>query len=184
MTIEEIVKLRTALKAGGSVPVRVMMNNTYTIIDESNPAQFTKWDDTNGVLYSFRLVDQQSDIYPGNNPKYISVFAVDYEYIEAMEVAMFPLADIDKLFATIEATGATMADEFKTRIKTTFENLLDTNRAELTREEINKLTGASLDTSDDYYAGRFNQNFKETRMMAEHNAYVDQLKKEEESKKD
>jgi hypothetical protein len=181
MTIDEVVSLRGVLKAGKNLPVRVMVNNSFVIIDESNPSQFTKWDDDNGILYSFRLVDMQGDISPSNTQKAISMYICKYEYIEALELPFLPLSNIDDVFTEMEKVGTTMSDEFKTRIKTTYETLLRTDMADLRHRDFNKLTGSNLDTTDEYYNGRFKQPFKETRMMASRNEYVDSLKSKEDS---
>ena len=53
----QVIKLRDELKCGKNLPVRVLINNSFTIIDESHHLQFTKWDDTNGILYSLRLIN-------------------------------------------------------------------------------------------------------------------------------
>lgn len=179
MEINEVILMRDTLKAGKNIPVRVLMDNTHTIIDESNPSQFTKWDDDNGLLYSFRLVDMQGDTCPSNVQKAISVFVVHYASIQAMELPVLPLSGIDTIFSSMEATGVTMSDEFKKRIKDTFTMMLETGRAVMTHEDLNKVSGSNLDTSDDYYAGRYKQPFKETRLMASRNAYVDSLKEAE-----
>lgn len=179
MEINEVILMRDTLKAGKNIPVRVLLDNLHTVIDESNPSQFTKWDDDNGILYSFRLVDMQGDTCPSNVQNAISVFAVHYASIQAMELPVLPYSGIDTIFSSMEATGVTMSDNFKKRIKDTFAMMLETGRAVMTHEDFNKVSGSNLDTSDDYYAGRYKQPFKETRLMASRNEYVDSLKEAE-----
>lgn len=79
LTKEEIIRLRNTLKCGKNIPLRILSNNSFFIIDESNVLQFTKWDDTNEVLYSFRMVNPNADITPSNRQQLISVIAVPYD---------------------------------------------------------------------------------------------------------
>ena len=52
MDKDKVIKLRDALKADKNLPLRILIDNGFTTIDESYHLQFTKWDDTNGILYT------------------------------------------------------------------------------------------------------------------------------------
>lgn len=178
MEPDKVIRMRNALKAGMNLPVKVLINNTYTIIDEGAVGQFTKWDDENGILYSYRLTDMQSDTSPSNVSQTVSLVAIEYNAVEGMEVSALPYKYLSKSIDSLTSQGATIADEFKNRIISVFGQLLRTDMYDLTHEDINKIVGYdALNTNDDYYAGRFKESFQETRPMDERNKYVDSLNK-------
>ena len=50
----DVIKLRDILRKTGdnnNTPLRVYIDNSFIIIDESNKFEFTKWDDDNGILF-------------------------------------------------------------------------------------------------------------------------------------
>ena len=175
MEIKEVVLLRDTIRCGKNLPVRVCIDNCFTIIDESNPTQFTIWDDENGILYSFRLVDVQGDTSPSNKQQAVSLFAVNYTSIQAIEVPLLPVDDIATAITNIRNTGKAVSKEFEERIIKSYKGLLSGNLVDLTHEDINRLTGSNLNTADDYFAGRFTQSFKETLPTHDRNKYVDEL---------
>ena len=176
---EVVISMRTALKAGHNLPLLVFGDNAFTIIDESKEATFTKWDDTNGVVYYFRLMSpQQEQGLNAESAKAISVSAIKYEFIQAMEVAPMPLKYLDDIFNSIDGEigsgGSTMKPEFKAQIKHVFESYTDSRMA-LTPQERNAIHGAKIvQTSDDYYNGTFYEKFKESRDTEFHNRPVQQ----------
>ena len=175
MSKETVISIRNALKAGKNLPLKVYADNDFIIVDESNAAQFTKWDDTNGVLYTFRLMSFDQSRTPNNSDNAISVGAILYEFIQAMEVAPMPLKNFDDLMGSMAAEGINMSTEFKDHIKHVFTELLHKDRWKLSPSDINAIHGANLRTKEDqYYAGHFSENFKETRDHAIHNQKIDE----------
>lgn len=173
MTKEVVISTRTALKAGHNLPVKVYSDNNFVIIDESLPLNFTKWDDENGVLYSFRLSSFDQSRMPTNVENAISVVAIDYNNIQVMEVAPMPLEFFDELIGTIKDSGVTFSDTFKEQIFYNFTEALHKDRWRLAPNDINAMTGAPVvDDSDHYYAGRFTEAFKETREYAKRNEEI------------
>lgn len=172
MTIEEVVKMRDVLKIQENLPLRVFINNSHTIIDESLSSQFTIWDDKNGVLYAFKLVGMQEATSPSNIEGAISVFSVDYEYIEAMEIIRLPINKIGKLIEAIKATGRVISDDSKKQIIAKYEGLLHPERWKLSPTDMNKIISRPTDDApdipyavnenDDYFENKFTVNFKET----------------------
>lgn len=175
MTIEEVVRLRTALKCGKNLPLRVLTDNDLFVIDESHRLQFTKWDDTNGVLYLFRLIDMQTDTSPSNRQQAISVSAVSYTFIEAIELPRLPLNDIDNLFETIEASGCTFNGDFKNLIKRTYTEVLHPERYQLSPSDMNTIIGPdAVNDKDDYYYNKYKESTKETLRYADRNKSIDE----------
>lgn len=169
-----VISTRTALKAGHNLPIKVYSDNNFVIIDESLPLNFTKWDDENGVLYSFRLTSFDQSRMPTNSDNAISVVALDYNFIQVMEVAPMPLKFFDDLIGTIKASGVSFSDKFKEQIYYNFSEALHKDRWRLSPHDINAMTGTTvMDDSDNYYAGRMVESFKETRKYAQRNAEID-----------
>lgn len=185
MTKDEVIKIRTALKHNENAPLRIFIDNSFTIIDESNVFQFTKWDDDNKILYSFRLTDPQSSRTPSNIGNSVAVFAIPYEFIQAIELVVLPAEKLDDLFGTLAEAGCTMSDDFKNLIKNTYKEILDPRRYEITPTETKRLLGdEAANNNDDWYNGKFTESFAETRRYAKRNdkiAETQQNKDEEES---
>lgn len=177
MEAEKVISMRNALKSGKNFPLIVYMNNMYRLVDESNTLEFTKWDDENHILYVFGLSDPNISRTPSNVNNELSVFAVDYEAIEAMEIARLPREHFETVLDSIIKTGTTIGDKFKQTMINVF-NKVCANRANLTPTDINDILGAeAVNDKDDYYNGKFTENYAETRRMADHNKYVDSLHK-------
>lgn len=184
MDKDQVIKMRDALKAGRNWPLMVYIDNSFKIIDESNVLQFTKWDDENGILYNYSLTDPNMERSPSNVGGTISAFATNYEFIQSMEVARINLKDLG---TSIDSLGC-IDSVWKERIIERFRVALNPNLANLSRSDINKAMGIvdgqkALNDNDDYYAGRYAQSFKETRPMAERNAYAEKVAAEEVAKK-
>ena len=180
MEKSQVIKMRNALKAGKNWPLIVYIDNTFRNIDESNTLQFTKWDDENGILYSYSLSDPMKDNSPSNISGGVSLFATDYEMIQSMEVARINFEDLE---TSIESLGC-ITDEWKKRIVDRFRIALNPDLVSLKRSEINKAMGIidgqkAINDNDDYYDGRYAQSFAETRPMADRNKAVDKLASEE-----
>lgn len=172
----QVIKMRDKLKAGKNWPVIVYIDNLFKKIDESNVLQFTKWDDENGILYHYSLTDPNLERSPSNIGGSVSLFATDYEMIQAMEVARI---NINHLGDSIDSLGC-ISTEWKERIIKRFETALNPKLVNLSREDINKAMGLvdgqkALNDNDDYYAGRYAQSFAETRPMAKHNEYAEKV---------
>jgi hypothetical protein len=181
MTKDQVIKMRTKLKAGKNWPLIIYIDNAFRNIDESNTLQFTKWDDEEGILYSYALSDPIKDGSPSNIDAGVALFATDYEMIQSMEVVRINIEDLGD---SIDSLGC-ISDEWKGRIIKRFELALNPNLVNLNRSDINKVMGVidnqkALNDDDDYYAGRYTQPFKETRTMAERNAYAEKVAKEKE----
>ena len=178
MTKEQVIKMRTVLKAGKNWPLIVYIDNAFRNINEANALQFTKWDDENGILYHYSISDPIKDHSPSNLDGGVSLFATDYEMIQSMEVANIRL---DDLGASIDSLN-NISDEWKQRIIERFKLALNPNKAFISREEINKAMGVidnhkAINDSDDYYNNRFTESFAETRAAANRNEYVENLAK-------
>lgn len=185
MNKDQVIKMRDTLKAGNNWPLMVYIDNTFRIIDESNTLQFTKWDDENGILYNYSLTNPIMEESPSNIGGGISVFATDYEYIQSMEMARL---DLNDLKISLEAIGC-VSPEWQERIFDRFKSILNPNIVNLYSSDINKAMGVvdgnkALNDNDDYYNGRFTQSFTETRLMADHNAYVEKKIAEEKAAKE
>lgn len=191
MEKENVIKIRTALKGGKNLPIRVYADNAFCAVDESNIASFTKWDDTNGLLWVFRLPNPQRDKLPSNIEGCISVYCMEYDAIQGMEAALVPLnaskdekvdyASLEDVFGTMESAGVTMSDDFKKLIENGFRNMLGLGKkySEITPTHDALIFGPeAANTKDDYLYGKFTEPMKETLRYAEHNK-----KAEEESKK-
>ena len=184
MEKSQVIKMRNALKAGKNLPLIVYIDNLFKKIDESNVFQFTKWDDMNGILYSFSLTDPGLERSPSNIGGTVSIFAVDYEMIQAMEV---PRLNDDLLGTAIDSLGC-ISNEWKQRIIDRFKTALNPNITTLSASDINVAMGVvdgnkALNDNDDYYAGRYKQSFAETRAMADHNAYAEKVAADKATKK-
>lgn len=154
----EVIKIRTILKCGMNLPVQVYLDNAYSFVDERNTAQFTKWDDDNGLLYVFRLPGTEwSDYATSNNGQNLSVYCCDYDQIQGIEVSPLPLKHLEPLLNSIGET-CTLSDDFKKLIINTFSKLLRETYPDPSREYYNKLTGNTLDTRDDYFNGKLTPN--------------------------
>lgn len=176
MDRNEVIKIRDTLKCGCNLPVRVLIDNVFTIIDESKPTQFTIWDDDNEVLYSYRLVDPQTETCPSNKGQAVSLFAVSYTSIQAIELPVLPMVHLEQSIENIKNNGKNISDDFKQRIINTYKDVLNPNISELSHSTINNLTGSNLDTDDDYYNGKFKESFQETKRYRELNKLADDEK--------
>lgn len=177
MEIDKVIKMRTALKAGKNLPLTVLIDNCFRVIDESMKGHFTFWDDDNGILYEMAYADIMQDKSPTNEKK-VSMFAVEYESIQCMQLASIRLDNVDNLFDTVKASGKDISDDRIAMIKNFYDKTLGTDKPSISREEINNLIGSNLNTEDDYYAGKMTQNFKETVRYRDRNAAIDADKKD------
>lgn len=161
MENEQVISLRDTLKANKNLPLRIFIDNSFQIIDESNKFQFTKWDDDNGILYSFKMVHLNMDKSPNNNHQAISLFAVPYEMIQAMEICYLPISDIDDVIESIKDGGCTFSDEFKKLIIHTYTEVLAPDRITLSPSDINSILGpGAVNDKDDYYYGKYTEASK------------------------
>lgn len=180
MEKSQVIEIRDKLKAGKNLPILVYIDNLPKNIDESNVLQFTKWDDENGILYSYSLTDPIMEKSPSNIGGGITLFATGYENIQSMEVSRIP---INMLGDSIDSLGC-IGEEFKKRIIEVFTSILDPNIDKLDYSNINNLVGQKVfNTNDDYYAGKYTESFAETRLMAQHNEYAEKVAKENTTKK-
>lgn len=160
------IKVRNTLKAGKNLPLIVYINNSFRTIDETSVFQFTKWDDDAGILYLYSLVNPITSQIPSNIGGELSLFAVSYDTIEAMEVARLPYSELENsINSLINVGGVTISDTYKKHILNMFKTAL-TNNPNLTRTDINKAMGIidgnkALDDGDSYYAGTYKESFKE-----------------------
>lgn len=182
MDAEKVISMRDTLKNGKNFPLIVYINNMYRLIDESTTLQFTKWDDKNHVLYVFSLSDPNISRTPSNINNELSVFAVDYEVIEAMEISRLPREYLDSVLTKVSESGTPIRDEVKHGVIEMFSKACDPARVNLTPTDMNKIMGVrdeqvAVNDRDDYYNGKFTENYAETRRTAEYNKYVDSLHK-------
>ena len=176
--IERVVVLRDSLKGDKNLPLLIHSETGNAVISESNLMSFTKWDDDNGILYSFRLKNLTNTQNPSNLSNEIEVIGVPYDHISTIETAHMELKHLDGVFGSMEAHGITFKEGFKDQIKYVFKEALHPNRWGLDHSELNAMHGfEALNTKDEYYRGRFAESFKETRDTAERNAWV-QAKKD------
>jgi len=180
MEKDKLIKMRTALKAGKNIPVRVFLDNNNGVIDETNKLQFTKWDDDNGIIYVYRLLSPQLMQSPQNSEGELTCFAYDYECIQGMEIARLPLSLLGE---SIDSLGCISA-QYKEHIISMFTEALDPNRVNMYPTDINKMMGIidghkSINDDDSYYEGKFTEPFKETLSVRERNKYINSLKDEE-----
>ena len=137
MDKDQVIKMRDKLKAGKNWPLIVYIDNTFRNIDESNVLQFTKWDDDNGILYSYSLSDPIKDNTPSNIGGGISLFATNYEFIQSMEVARINLNDLGTSIDSLEC----ISSEWKQRIIDRFKIALNPELVNLSNTDINKAMG-------------------------------------------
>lgn len=178
---EVVIAMRNALKANMNWPVKVYADNIFVIVDESNTAAFTKWDDEMGVIYYFRLADPISAKQVHDAPQVISVTAVKYEFVQAMEVVPFPVAKLDDIMNSITTSSGgvtTFSDKAREKIKHIFEAMTDPNMVEMYPALVNAIHGVTdaKPMANDYYAGRQTVPFKEISDVSRHNMEVEQLK--------
>ena len=174
MEKDDVIKVRNKLKAGKNWPLIVYLDNTFKLINESNTLQFVKWDDENGILYNYSLTNPILEKSPSNIGGSISLFAVAYEHIQAMEVARLNISHLKESLDSLEC----ITDEWKQRIIKRFEMALNPDLVNFSTSDINEAMGVidgqkALNDKDDYYNNRFTQSFAETRAKAEYNASLD-----------
>ena len=194
MEVENVIKIRTALKGDHNIPLRVYADNAFCAADESNIASFTKWDDANGLLWIFRLPNPQRDKLPSNIENCVSVYCLEYASIQGLEAAFVPLESskdkekeygaLDDVFKTMGTAGATMSDDFKNAIKAGFANMLGLGHkySEITPTHDALIFGPdAADTDDDWLYNKFTESTKETLRYKERNekAIEDAKNKEE-----
>lgn len=182
MDAQKLIKLRDTLKCGKNLPLRVFINNAFAVIDETLTTQFTIWSDEEEILYIYRLIGPQEDVYPNNRGKVISVYAVDYEFIEGIEICSLPLDDIRTVLDGIEAQGHSMSTEFKERVERSYRLILDDDRYVLSHAAMNNETGSMLNTDDAYYGGKYQESFKETLQERSNNRHAEKLAKPDDPK--
>lgn len=175
MTKNQVISLRDNLKCGKNFPLRLTVCDHLTVIDESNKMQFTKWDDTNGIVYSFRLINPIDDMVPNNSNNAISVMAIPYDNITSMEIVFLPISELDTFFTSLASSGCNMSNEYKALIKHTFASILHPDRYQLPPTIIADLLGDdAVNTKDDYYAGNYVESTKETLRYAERNKEIEE----------
>ena len=178
MEAEKVISMRDTLKNGQNFPLIVYINNMYRLIDESVTLQFTKWDDKNHVLYVFSLSDPNISRTPSNINNELSVFAVDYEVIEAMEISRLPHKYLNSVLTKVSTEGTPIKDEVKQGVIDMFDRACDPTRVNLGPTDMNRIMGVrdgrtAVNDRDDYYEGKFTENYAETRRTADYNKYVD-----------
>ena len=173
MTKNQAIQIRTALKGGKNLPLRIFIMDGYITIDEALPYNATKWDDNNGILYTWRLLNLEEVNAPGSKDC-ISCIGVPYDYIGFMQLSVLPLSEMDNVFTSMEGEGVTFKAGWKEQVKTIFKEALHKDRWRLEHSDTNAIHGFPvLNTRDEYYTGpKFGESFKETRDKAEYNAYV------------
>lgn len=169
MDASKVISLRITLKCDKNLPLRLFIADGTTVVDESLTTQFTIWADEDEMLYVYRLTGMQEDKYPNNMGKAISLIAIPYQYIQAMEICALPLTDIKTSLEAIEATGHELSSEFKERVERAYNQLLNDDRYVMSHASMNNMTGSMLDTNDAYYGDRFRESFKETLQERTHN---------------
>ena len=177
MTKNQVVMIRDGLKAGKNIPLRISIDNAFDIIDESMKFEFVKWDDSNEVLYHIRLADPASNTFAMDKMAQVTVFAVSYEFIQAIEAPRVFVQD--KVgrgdLADILDSLSVFGDDFKNLILHTYGYIRDKNVAHITPIMVNDLLGNkafqdnlkdnAVNASDDYVytdGQQFVQNYKET----------------------
>lgn len=165
---EVVIAMRDALKAGINLPLKVYGDNVHVMVDESAEFMFTLWDDDNGVIYVFRLLDIDQSRMPSNHlEQSISVAAVKYEFIQAMEVAPMPMKCFDDLCTTLRNSSDNMifTEEFQEHIKKVFNRALNDNiTADLTANAKNAVHGLRITSQRDQWSNGIRaEPFKETR---------------------
>lgn len=180
----QVIKLRDELKCGKNIPLRILINNSFTIIDESHRLHFTKWDDTNGILYSFRLMDIRGTDRALSNRNAISVFSVSYDTIEAIEIPVMPLEDLDALFNSLGNGGCTFSNDYKNLIKNSYAEALSPSNFRLSPTDLNNILGpGAANDKDDYYnhPSKFVQSAQETNRYREYNQKITDSQKSNEN---
>ena len=182
MEAAKVISMRDTLKNGQNFPLIVYINNMYRLIDESATLTFTKWDDTNHVLYVISLADPNITSTPSNFNAELSIFSVDYEVIEAMEIARLPRKYLKSCLDKISENGTAIKDEVKQAVIDMFDGACDPTRVNLGPTDMNRIMGVrdgrtAVNDKDDYYEGKFTENYAETRRTADYNKYVDEQNK-------
>ena len=180
MDNKSVIMIRDILKAGKNLPVVVHVDNVLISIDESSLFQFTKWDDDNGILYSFHLPNANLAADTMVDEKEICIYATAYEHIQAIELCKVSLDNTKDVIESIKSHGVTFSDEFKSLIIDSFEKILDPSFENINRN-VNKLLGANFDVSNDYYNGNFHHFDKETNFADKRKA-VDKEKSKDDGK--
>ena len=177
MEVSQVIKMRNTLKCGKNLPLRVFMNNNHRTVDESSVLEFVKWDDSNGFLYVYHISDMQNMSNPSNNGGELTLFCVSYEDIQAMEIAGFPLSLLSDTLDSLAANGAEIKEPYRQGIIDMFNKALDKNLVYMTHTDINKMMGLrdgnkALNDNEDYYEGKFTQNFAETLRPNQYNKQI------------
>lgn len=187
MEVAQVIKMRNTLKCEKNLPLRIFLDNNHRTIDERSVLQFTKWDDSNGILYVYHITDMQSMADPSNGDGEITLFAISYEYIQGMELSRLPLSMLSTTLDSLKANGAEIKEPYRQGIIDMFTKALDKNLVYMTHTNINEAMRVrdgqkALNDNEDYYEGKFTQNFSETLYPNSYNEQVDALnqsKKEE-----
>ena len=176
MTVQEVIKLRDALRAGHNYPLRINISGNSNPLDESMAMERIIWDDANGVIYCFRMIDPQMDHLPSNHAQAITLVAVDYIAIESMEVVVLPIKDLDDMFDSIETYAGSSINEFtKTSIKELFHGILNPDLVNLTRTDLDRIDGPDIiNDADDYYNNVYVEPFRETVRYRKRNEEIEE----------
>ena len=169
MDKDQVIKLRTILKAGKNLPLMIYSDNNYNPINESAYGQYTIWDDVNGIAYVFKGINGLYDSSLSDASKAISLCAIPYEHIQCMEIAVLKMSDIGLVIDSIKDSGRNISDEVKNHIIKIFETMYDKDAKDIPYSKINDIIGVGLNTDDDYYNGKMKESFQETRRYAELN---------------
>ena len=200
MTKNQVILIRDGLKAGKNIPLRVSIDNAFNIIDESMKFEFTKWDDDNEVLYHIRLADPASNTFAMDKMAQCTVFAVPYEFIQAIEAPRVFVQDKENRGDLADILNALniFSDDFKNLILHTYGYIKDKNVAHITpimtndllsnKEFQDDLQDSAVNVSDDYVytsGQQFVQNYKETAHVPyTHETAMPENESEEESDED
>ena len=126
MDKEAVIKLRDTLKQGKNLPLNVFIDNAFMNINEADTTRFTKWDDENGILYQWMLPTPH--MQENHRQQAVTVFAVSYDYIEAMQISLLPVSKLESCIDTINDSGSTpISDDFKNLIINSYKKLTDPN---------------------------------------------------------
>ena len=174
MTKQEVVTLRDRLKAGKGFALICTLANGQDLIDETNMAGFVYWDDTNGIVYDFRLSSMLNDTNI-NSTRHLDVLAVPYEEITSMKVVGFPIDKFDDFFNSL----GTMPDNMKEYLKGKYQRMFDPNLTSLGPDNRNRILGAVVDQSPyDYYNGKWHRPFKELHEVDAYNKSIEKTQKD------
>ena len=99
-----------------------------------------------------------------------------------MEISRLPRKYLDSVLTKVSTEGTPIKDEVKQGVIDMFDRACDPTRVNLGPTDMNRIMGVrdgrtAVNDRDDYYEGKFTENYAETKRTADYNKYVNEQHK-------